>query len=111
MSEKSKGIESGKVSKMADLVNYQEGSIVSRIVMKQPSGNVTLFAFDAGEALSEHKAPYDALVQVIEGEANITLEGQGHQVTTGEAILLPANVPHAVEAITRFKMLLTMLKA
>ena len=96
---------------MTGLVDYQEGSIVSRVILKGETGNVTLFAFDQGQELSEHTAPFDALVHVLEGEADITISGQPYALKTGEAILMPANQPHAVKAARRFKMLLTMIRA
>jgi quercetin dioxygenase-like cupin family protein len=92
-------------------VAYQEGSIVSRIVMRAPAGSVTLFAFDAGQELSEHTTPFDALVHVIEGEAEIIISGQSHRVREGQIIIMPADEPHAVKAPTRFKMMLTMIRA
>lgn len=94
-----------------NLVEYQPGAVVSRVIVKGPAGNVTLFAFEEGEGLSEHTAPFDALVQVIDGEAQITIAGQPHNVIAGELILLPANVPHALDAVKRFKMILTMLRS
>jgi len=100
-----------EILSMAKLVDYQEGSIVSRVILKGETGNVTLFAFDQGQELSEHTAPFDALVHVVEGEAGITISGQSYALDTGEAILMPANQPHAVKAARRFKMLLTMIRA
>ena len=97
--------------RLADLVEYQTGSVVSRTLVKRPTGTVTLFAFDGGEALSEHTAPFDALVQVLEGEAEILISGQPSTVRGGESILLPANQPHALRGVTRFKMLLTMIRS
>ncbi len=96
---------------LADLVAYQEGAIVSRTLINEKGGSVTLFAFDAGENLSEHTAPYDALVYVLEGEAEVTIGGASHRVRRGEVILLPANVPHAVDAPVPFKMLLVMIRS
>ena len=96
---------------IADLIGYQEGAIVSRVILKAEPGNVTLFAFDAGQELSEHTAPFDALVHVLDGEAEIRISGQPFQLKTGEAILMPANQPHAVKAVNKFKMLLTMIRA
>jgi quercetin dioxygenase-like cupin family protein len=96
---------------IADLVQYQAGSTVSHTVSKSHAGTVTAFAFDAGEALSEHTAPFDAHLQVIDGEAEITIAGIAHVVKSGQMITLPANVPHAVAAQQRFKMLLTMIRA
>jgi quercetin dioxygenase-like cupin family protein len=95
----------------ADLVNYQGGSVVSRTIVKRPMGTVTLFAFDEGEGLSEHTAAFDALVHVLEGEAEIVISGKAIRTKAGEAVLMPANQPHALKAITRFKMALTMIRA
>jgi len=100
-----------EVVRLLDLVNYQEDSVISRTLVKRPTGTVTLFAFDAGEGLSEHTAAFDALSQVLEGEAEVTISGKPLRVAAGEAVLLPANEPHALKAITRFKMLLTMIRA
>jgi quercetin dioxygenase-like cupin family protein len=100
-----------RVSRVIDLVSYQDDAIVSRIVWKRDAGNVTLFAFDAGQELSEHTAPYDALVQVIEGEAAITVAGRAYRVGSGEMLLMPAQQPHALKAVSRFKMLLTMIRS
>jgi len=99
-----------EVLKMADLVAYQEGSVVSRQITKADAGNVTLFAFDIGQELSEHTAPFDALVHVLDGEAEVRLAGVIYSLTAGDAIVMPADVPHALKAITRFKMLLTMIR-
>lgn len=96
---------------MSDLVRYQEGSIVSRILVKRGSGSVTLFAFDRGQGLSEHTTPYDALVHLLEGEAEIAIDGKPHRVKEGEILVMPANRPHAVKAVRRFKMVLTMLRS
>lgn len=92
------------------LADYQTGSIVSRQVTKAEAGNVTFFAFDEGQELSEHTAPYDALVHVLDGEAEIKISGKPFTLKTGEAIIMPANEPHAVKAIRKFKMLLTMIR-
>jgi quercetin dioxygenase-like cupin family protein len=100
-----------RVNRVADLVAYQDDAIVSRVVVKRDAGNVTLFAFDAGQELSEHTAPYDALVQVVEGEAAITVAGRPYRVGAGEMILMPARQPHALKATSRFKMLLTMIRS
>ena len=99
------------VQRLADLVSYQEGAVVSRTLVKQKHGTVTLFAFDQGENLSEHTAPYDALVYLVDGEADITIEGETYRLHPGEVILLPAHRPHAVQAVSRFKMLLIMIRA
>lgn len=100
-----------EVSRLVDLVSYQDGAIVSRILVKRDTGTVTLFAFDAGQDLSEHTTPYDALVQVLDGEAAITVAGQPYRLGAGDAILMPARQPHAVKAVSRFKMLLTMIRS
>jgi quercetin dioxygenase-like cupin family protein len=99
-----------EVRRVVDLVSYQDGAVVSRIVVKRETGSVTLFAFDAGQELSEHTAPYDALVQILDGEAAITIAGRPHRLSAGEMILLPAHQPHALQAVSRFKMLLTMIR-
>ncbi len=99
-----------QVIKPATLADYQAGSIVSRIVLKQEKGNVTFFAFDKGQELSEHTAPFDALVQVLEGRAEVIIAGQSHQIVAGAMIIMPANQPHALKAPERFKMLLTMIR-
>jgi quercetin dioxygenase-like cupin family protein len=101
----------GTPANVTDLVDVQEGSVVSRTLLKQEKGNVTLFAFDQGQALSEHTAPFDALVQLLEGTAEITIAGQSHLVSGGQLLILPAHQPHAVRAVERFKMLLTMIRA
>src|SRR5271165_3154197 len=100
-----------ETAKVADLVSYQEGSIVSREIVKKPTGNVTIFAFDEGQGLSEHTAPFDALVQMVEGNAEIMISGQPHQLQSGEMILMPAGQPHALKALKRFKMILTMIRS
>ena len=106
-----RGLAASHVANVAELVSYQEGAVVSREILKRPSGNVTIFAFDEGQGLSEHTTPFDALVQVLEGEAEITISGQPHQVQGGELILMPAHQPHALRALKRYKMLLTMIRA
>jgi quercetin dioxygenase-like cupin family protein len=105
------GLAAATVVAAADLAQYQEGAIVSREVVRKPAGGVTTFAFDAGERLSEHIAPFDALVHVLEGEAEIRVSGQPYRVRAGEMILMPANQPHAVEAVQQFRMLLTMIRS
>jgi len=97
--------------KALDLVSYQDGAIVSREVVKKPTGTVTAFAFDAGQGLSEHTAPFDALVQVLEGEVEIMIAGKPHHMRGGEVILMPAQQPHALKALQRFKMILTMIRS
>jgi quercetin dioxygenase-like cupin family protein len=95
---------------LLDLADYQAGAIVSRTLIDKPVGNVTFFAFDEGQRLSEHTAPFDALVNVLDGEAGITIAGQLFSVKAGEMIIMPANQPHAVQAVRQFKMLLTMIR-
>ena len=102
---------SAEVKALTDLLQYQDGSIVSRVLLKNKGGTVTLFACDQGEGLSEHTAPFDALVLVVDGEAEVEIAGEAYSVRTGETITLPADIPHAVRAATRFKMLLTMIRA
>ena len=91
-------------------VDYSEGGIVSKNVLKQANGNISLFAFDKGEGLSTHTAPFDAMVQVLEGKARVVIDGKSHDLEAGETIIMPANLPHSVEATEQFKMLLTMIK-
>ena len=97
--------------KVVDLVAYQEGAVVSREVVSRPTGTVTLFAFAAGQGLSEHTAPFDALVHVLEGDVEITISGKTQRVRGGEMILMPAGQPHSLKAVTRFKMLLVMIRS
>ena len=94
-----------------DMVGYQEGAVVSKTLIDKKTGTVTLFAFGQGQGLSEHTAPFDALVQVLDGEVEITVSGKPFQLGSGEIIVLPANQPHALKSITRFKMLLTMIRS
>lgn len=101
----------GMSLKLNDLVAYQPGSIVSRVILKKDTGNITLFAFDQGQGLSEHTAPFDAHIFIAEGEAEITIAGNKSTVKSGEMIILPANKPHAVHAVTKFKMVLTMIRS
>ena len=96
---------------MIDLVDYQKGSVVSRTILEKETGTVTLFAFDQGQGLSEHTAPYDALVYILDGEADITISGRTHQLSVGEMIIMPANEPHALKAVKKFKMLLIMIRS
>ena len=102
---------SAEVKPLGELLQYQDGSIVSRVLLKNKGGTVTLFAFDRGEGLSEHTAPFEALVFVVDGAAEVEIAGKVYGVRRGETITLPANIPHAVRATTRFKMLLTMIRA
>ncbi len=108
---KPKGLSGAQAAKVAEFVSYQDGAIVSREIVKKPTGTVTAFAFDEGQGLSEHTAPFDALVQVLEGEVEIMISGKPHRLQGGELILMPANQPHALKALKRFKMLLTMIRS
>ncbi|MDD4240393.1 MAG: cupin domain-containing protein [Smithellaceae bacterium] len=96
--------------RLPELVSYQDHTVVSREIIRKPSGTLTVFAFDADEGLSEHTAPFDALVYLLDGTAEITIDGKPHTVGEGEMILMPAHRPHALKAVTRFKMLLVMIK-
>nr|MDO8099182.1 cupin domain-containing protein [Candidatus Njordarchaeota archaeon] len=115
MENNKKGRDSLKLTaqtlKLNDLVEYQEGSVVSREIISRKTGTVTLFAFDDGQGLSEHTAPFDAMVQIIDGEAEVTISGKPFHVREGEMIIMPANKQHALKAITKFKMVLTMIKS
>jgi quercetin dioxygenase-like cupin family protein len=100
-----------KASNLSALINYQDGSVVSRTLIDKEAGTVTLFAFDAEQGLSEHTAPYDAMVQVLAGEVEVTISGNPINLKAGEMTIMPANEPHALKAKNRFKMLLTMIKS
>jgi len=108
---KPKGLSGPEVAKAEELANYQDGSIVSREIVKKPTGIVTVFAFDEGQGMSEHTSPFDALVHVLDGEAEISIAGKPHTLHKGEIILMPANQPHALKAEKRFKMVLTMIRS
>ena len=99
-----------KAADITALVDYQGGTVVSRTIIERTTGTVTLFAFDKGQGLSEHTAPFDALVNVIDGQAIVTISGQSITLKAGEAVILPANKPHALKAIEKFKMMLVMIK-
>jgi quercetin dioxygenase-like cupin family protein len=100
-----------EVIRLIGLVNYQEGSVVSRTIVKRATGTVTLFAFDEGQGLSEHMAAFDAMAHILEGEAEITISGKALRTTAGEGVLLPANQPHSLKALGKFKMVLTMIRS
>jgi quercetin dioxygenase-like cupin family protein len=100
-----------QASNLSELINYQEGSVVSRTIIDKKAGTVTLFAFDESQGLSEHTAPYDAMVYVLDGEVEVTIAGKPVALKTGEITIMPANQPHALTAKTKFKMLLTMIKS
>ena len=110
VTKKKTSIQAGQVFELTQLVEYGDGAVVSRIVSQNETDSVTLFAFDEGQGLSEHTAPFDALVQVVDGEGEFTIDGKTSKVSAGQVILMPANIPHAVDAETRFKMMLIMLR-
>lgn len=101
----------GKGQKLSNLVEYAKDSIVSKTILEKPVGTVTLFAFDKGQKLSEHTAPYDAIVYILDGNALIKIDGNDNNISSGEIIIMPANVPHSVTANQKFKMLLTMIRS
>ncbi|QSV44335.1 cupin domain-containing protein [Geobacter benzoatilyticus] len=101
----------GRAIDLKELIAYQDGSVVSKTLNDKKVGTITLFAFDEGQGLSEHTAPYDAFVEIVDGEADITIAGTGHRVKEGQFIIMPANQPHALRAVTPFKMLLVMIRA
>jgi quercetin dioxygenase-like cupin family protein len=109
-SKPSKGLSDQPVN-VSQLVAYQDGAIVSREVVKKSTGTVTAFAFDQGQGLSEHTAPFDALAHILEGEAEISISGKPHRLQQGEMILMPAHQPHALKALKQFKMMLTMIRS
>ncbi len=100
-----------EATKMVDLVDYQAGSVVSRTIMDKKTGTATLFAFDEGQALSEHTAPFDALVYLLDGEAEVTISDKPLRIKKDEAVIMPANQPHALKAVKKFKMLLIMIRS
>ena len=110
MNEMNTYLETAKVFDLQNLVEYSEGSTVSRILTKNESGNTTLFAFDQGQGLSEHTAPFDATVLIVDGKCTITIDKVEHHLQEGQVIVMPANVPHALYATEKFKMLLIMVK-
>ncbi len=102
--------EKAKTLKLAELLPYQEGSVVSREIIRKNTGTVTVFAFDKGEGLSEHTAPFDAIVHILDGQAQIYISGKPFKLKKGEAIIMPAHKPHALKAVKRFKMLLILIR-
>jgi quercetin dioxygenase-like cupin family protein len=108
--ESGAGALAGAVVELGSLVDYQDGSVVSREIMRGKAGTVTVFAFDRGEGLSEHTAPFDALVQVLDGSAVVTVGGKVSELSEGDSIIMPAGVPHSLDAPDRFKMLLTLIR-
>lgn len=113
MSEEVKVLNSAMATKLktSELVSYQTDAVVSKTLIARPTGTVTLFAFDQGQGLSEHIAPFDAMVAILDGEAEIVIDGHSHTLQEGEMIIMPAGHPHALNAIQKFKMLLTMIKS
>lgn len=109
-SMENKEFEKDKVFSFDSEINYSDGAVVSKNVLKRDTGNISLFAFDKGEGLSEHTAPFDALVQVVDGRAEITIAGKNHLLGAGDSIIMPAGIPHALRAVERFKMVLTMIR-
>jgi len=103
-------IQKGEKFVAAEAVDYSTQSVISRQVLKNEKGNITLFAFDKGEGLSEHTAPFDAMVLVLDGKAEVTIGGNPNKLQAGEAIIMPANIPHALKAVERFKMMLVMIR-
>lgn len=106
----SKGIEHSQAIPLAGSIQYADGAVVSKTILDHPAGTVTLFAFDQGQKLSEHTAPFDALVHVLDGAAELVIGGRSVMVKSGEAAIMPADVPHAVNAVEPFKMVLTMIR-
>ena len=100
----------GKVLNLKDLVDYQDGTVASRMIVNTKAGSITLFSFDEDEGLSEHTAPYDAVVTILDGECEVWVQGVTNQMKEGDTIIFPAGVPHALSAVTRFKMSLTMIR-
>lgn len=104
-------IEPSKIFESRESIGYADNSVVSKTILKLPAGNITLFAFDKDEGLAEHSSPHDALVQLLDGEAEITIGGELFNLQSGQSIILPANIPHALKAKEKFKMMLTMIKS
>jgi len=109
--DKQQKTELAQVLRAADMVGYQAGSVVSRTLVDKTAGTITLFSFAAGQGLSEHSAPFDALVYVFDGEVEVTISGRPFNLTAGDMIIMPANKPHALKAIKQFKMMLVMIKS
>lgn len=110
MSDKTREEFGGKVLRLVELVDYRPGTVASRMIVNTSAGSITVFAFDEGEGLSEHTAPFDAVVTILDGEAEVWVAGETHRMTAGETIIFPANVPHALSATTPFKMALVMIR-
>jgi quercetin dioxygenase-like cupin family protein len=103
-------IEPALIMNFTEMIEYSSNGVVSKKILQKPNGNVTLFSFDKDQQLSEHTAPFDAMVQILEGEGEIIINKKSYNLKTGESIIMPANIPHAVNATSKFKMLLTMIK-
>jgi quercetin dioxygenase-like cupin family protein len=100
----------GKSNILSEMVQYQDSAVISRTIIKKDTGTITLFAFDEGQELSEHSAPFDAMLMILDGDGEILIDGKSHLLSSGESIIMPANIPHAVKATNKFKMLLIMIK-
>ena len=100
-----------QVAALVDMAAYQDGSVVSKTLLEKPTGTVTLFAFDKGQGLSEHTAPFDAMVYIVDGEAEVTISGKNYSMKAGEMVIMPANEPHALRAVEKFKMALVMIRS
>lgn len=111
MEHNEKQTDTAQVMRLVDLADYQDGSVVSRTIINKKTGTVTFFAFDKGQGLSEHTAPFDALVYLLDGEAEISISGKPHHLKQGEMIIMPANQPHSLKALKKFKMILIMLRS
>jgi len=103
--------EKGKVFPYAESIAYSDNAVVSKHILKKETGNISIFAFDKGEGLSEHTAPFDAVVSIVDGKADVLIDGVSHVLAAGENIIMPANIPHALHALEKFKMVLTMIKS
>jgi quercetin dioxygenase-like cupin family protein len=103
--------EKSKVFSFNESIEYSDGGIVSKTVLKKQTGNISLFSFDKGEALSEHTAPFDAMIQIVDGRGEVTIGGKSFFLATGQSIIMPANIAHDVKAVEKFKMVLTMIKS
>ena len=110
MSDRAREELGGKVLRLGDLVEFRTGTVASRMIVNNSAGSITVFAFDEGEGLSEHTAPFDAVVTILDGEAEVWVAGETHTMTAGETIIFPANAPHALSATTPFKMALVMIR-
>ncbi len=110
MSESAENII-GKAVEISGLVSYQSGSVVSRTLIDRKTGTITLFSFEAGQGLSEHTAPFDAFVQIVDGTADVTIDGKVQRVSAGEFIIMPSNIPHSLKAVEKFKMMLVMIRS